>query len=103
MVCVHWALSEAVGLSWAAAWPLCTGAVTTAAVPASQVQPASVPVSKPGLLTRLPPLVGVGVAGVVGVGVAGTGVGVAGIGVGVAAMGVGGGGTGVAVTGTSVA
>src|SRR5579884_1924692 len=70
MVCVHWPVVELVGFICSANEPLCTGLVTTAS-PASQVQPLRLPVSKPGFVTRLPPLpVGVGVAAGVLVGVA---------------------------------
>src|SRR5579859_612839 len=98
MVWVHWASSELVGVSWRAWLPLWTGLPTTAAVPASQDQGARLPVSKPGLLTRLPLDGGVGVGGgaLVGVGVGGACVGVGlggvvGVGVGGAVVGVGGG------------
>jgi hypothetical protein len=61
MVWVHWASATLDGVPANACVPVCTGAETVAAVPASQVQPAS-PDSKPGSETRLVAAVAGGVA-----------------------------------------
>src|SRR5690348_10385132 len=69
MVWSHSPVDELLVVTWRACVPLLTGVETTLS-PLLQVQPLRVPVSKPPLLTRLPPAgVAVGVVPIVGVGV----------------------------------
>src|SRR5215471_4891683 len=72
MVWSHSPVVEEVGVICIACEPLCTGLLTTIS-PALHIQPESVPLSKPPLATRFPPVdvgVGVGVLVLVAVGVA---------------------------------